>query len=165
MESFRKMLCEKYDLCDKPFIFGFSRGALYAVNYALTYPEHVGKLYLDAPVMDIRSWPGGLGIGVGAPACWEECKEIYGLTDETARTFDKNPLDRAEELAKLNIPVILVAGGDDKTVPLCENGELFAVRFRKAGGKLRMIVKPDCDHHPHSLEDPAPVVEFLERKD
>ena len=165
MESFRKMLCEKYNLCDKPFIFGFSRGALYAVNYALTYPEHVGKLYLDAPVMDIRSWPGGLGIGVGAPDCWKECKEIYGLTDETARPFDKNPLDRAEELAKLNIPVILVAGGDDKTVPLCENGELFAVRFRKAGGQLRMIVKPDCDHHPHSLEDPAPVVEFLERKD
>ena len=64
-----------------------------------------------------------------------------------------------------NIPVILVAGGDDKTVPLCENGELLAVRFRKAGGKLRMIVKPDCDQHPHALEDPAPVVAFLKGKD
>ena len=32
----------------------------------------------------------------------------------------KNPLDRAEELAKLNIPVILVAGGDDKMTDLTD---------------------------------------------
>lgn len=165
MESFRRMLCEKYDLCDKPLIFGFSRGALYTVNYALTYPEHAGKLYLDAPVMDVRSWPGGKGKGVGAPSCWTECLEIYGLTEETAADYNKNPLDRAEELAGLNIPVVLVAGGSDKTVPFDENGEPFAARFRRAGGKIMVIVKPECDHHPHSLEDPSPVVAFLTRKD
>lgn len=165
MEAFRAMLCEKYNLSDKPFLFGFSRGGLYSVNYALTYPEHVGKLYLDAPVLDIRSWPGGKGIGAGAPDCWRECLEVYGLTDEEAAVYNQNPLDRAEELAQLHIPVILVAGGVDHVVPFCENGQPFSARFRKAGGQLHVIIKPECDHHPHSLEDPSPVVAFLTGKD
>ncbi len=161
MESFRAMLTEKYGLSEKPLIFGFSRGALYAVNYALTYPMHTGRLYLDAPVMDIRSWPGGKGKGTGSEGCWRECLAVYGLTEETAASFDRNPLDRAAELAALDIPVVLVAGGADKTVPYDENGEPFAARFRRAGGRIRVIVKPGCDHHPHSLEDPAPVAAFL----
>ena len=161
MEAFRRLLTEKYGLADKPLLFGFSRGGLYAVNYALAYPQHTGKLYLDAPVMDIRSWPGGLGKATREDKCWRECLSCYGLTEETARTFRRNPLDRAEELAKLNIPVALVAGGADKTVPFDENGLPFAARFRRAGGEIQLIVKPGCDHHPHSLEDPAPVVAFL----
>ena len=87
----------------------------------------------------------------------------YGLTEETAKTFDRNPLDRAEELARTGIPVIIVAGGADRVVPYDENGEPFAKRFRAAGGTIETIVKPDCDHHPHSVEDPTPVAEFLVR--
>ena len=69
--------------------------------------------------------------------------------------------DRAEELAKTGIPVIIVAGGADDVVPYDENGELFVGRFRAAGGEIEEYVKPDCGHHPHSLEDPTPIVEFL----
>ena len=161
MEAFRAMLAEKYALSDRPFLFGFSRGGLYAVNYALTYPDHAGALYLAAPVLDIRSWPGGLGKAAREETCWRECLACYDLTEETARTFDKNPLDRAEALARLRVPVILVAGGADRTVPYDENGLPFAARFRQAGGKIQVIVKAACDHHPHSLEDPAPIVSFL----
>ena len=160
MEAFRKMLVEARGLRDRPHIFGFSRGGLYAVNYALAYPEHTGKLYLDAPVLDIRSWPGGKGKGAGDEKCWREYLSCYGL-DEVAARFDRNPLDRAEELAEKGVPVVLVAGGADRTVPYDENGLPFAARFRRAGGRIRVIVKPDCDHHPHSLEDPAPVTAFL----
>jgi len=161
MEKFRAMLVKEYGLSEKPCIFGFSRGGLYTVNYALTYPQNVDKLYIDAPVLDIRSWPGGKGKGEGSPACWEECKACYGLTEETAETFSMNPLDRAEELAKTGIPVIMVAGGADTVVPYDENGEIFVRRFRAAGGVIEEIVKPDCGHHPHSLEDPEPIVKFL----
>jgi len=165
MEAFRKMLVETRALRDRPHLFGFSRGGLYAVNYALAFPEHTGRLYLDAPVLDIRSWPGGLGKAPREDTCWRECLDCYGLTEETARTFDRNPLDRAEALAKLSIPVVLVAGGADRTVPYDENGQPFAARFRRAGGEIRLIVKPGCDHHPHSLDDPAPVVAFLTKED
>ena len=164
MESFRRMLVERYSLADKPHLFGFSRGGLYAVNYALTYPERIGKLYLDAPVLDIRSWPGGKGVGKGDEACWHECLACYGLTEAAAMAFRSNPLDRAEELARLGVPVVLVAGGADGTVPYGENGLPFAARFLRAGGDIRVIVKPDCDHHPHSLEDPTPIVAFLTKE-
>jgi len=163
MERFRSHMVKEYGLHDKPLIFGFSRGGLYTVNYALTYPEHTGKIYIDAPVLDIRSWPGGKGRGHGSEACWQECMACYGLTEETAKTFDLNPLDRTEELAKTGIPVIIVAGGADETVPYEENGELFVKRFRAAGGVIEEYVKPECGHHPHSLEDPRPIVEFLVR--
>lgn len=161
MEKFRAMLVKEYGLCEKALLFGFSRGGLYASNYALKYPRFVDKLYLDAPVMDIRSWPGGKGKGVGSPECWAGCMECYGLTEETAPDFRENPLDNAEALAATGIPVIIVAGGSDVVVPYDENGEPFAQRFKKVGGRIETIVKPECGHHPHSLEDPAPVVRFL----
>lgn len=163
MERFRAMMVREYGLYEKPAIFGFSRGGLYTVNYALAYPQNTGKIYIDAPVLDIRSWPGGKGKGLGSEACWQECMACYGLTEETAKGFDRNPLDRAEELAKTGIPVIMVAGGADETVPYDENGEPFVKRFRAAGGVIEEYVKPECGHHPHSLQDPTPIVEFLVR--
>lgn len=161
METFRRMLVERYCLAEKALLFGFSRGGLYAVNYALRYPQYVDKLYLDAPVLDIRSWPGGYGKGEGGKSEWLECMRCYGLTEATAPDFAGNPLDRAEELAVFDIPIIIVAGGSDAVVPYDENGELFVKRFERAGGKIKTIVKPECGHHPHSLDDPTPVVRFL----
>ena len=32
--------------------------------------------------------------------------------------------------------------------------------MKKRFGQM-IKVKPDCDHHPHSLEDPAPIVEYI----
>ena len=31
------------------------------------------------------------------------------------------------------------------------------------GGLVEIILKPGCDHHPHSLEEPEPVVDFIVR--
>ena len=164
MEAFRAYLTAAYQLCEKAAIFGFSRGGLYAVNYALAYPEGVDALYLDAPVLDVRSWPAGWGEGIGGRREWEQCKACYGLTEETARAFKGNPLDRAEELARLNIPVLIVAGDADDVVPLSENSLPFVERLREAGASVGLIVKQGCGHHPHSLEDVAPIVNFLTEK-
>ena len=59
MRHFHTYVTKEFDLYPKPVLFGFSRGGLYAVNYAAAYPQEVDALYLDAPVLDIRSWPGG----------------------------------------------------------------------------------------------------------
>ena len=80
MKQFHDYVVEKYGLNPKPSIFGFSRGGLYSVNYAVKYPNDLSSVYLDAPVLDIRSWPGG---HEGAKHEWEECKAIYGLDDES----------------------------------------------------------------------------------
>lgn len=163
MKEFYDTAVNEYGMSSKPAMFGFSRGALYAVNFALKYPDCCGLLYLDAPVLDICSWPGGLGAGLGEESCWKECKEIYHLNDETALTFTGNPLDRTKELAKTGIPVMLVCGDADRYVPYAENGEPFYEKMKEAGADIMLIVKPGCDHHPHSLSDPAPVVDFIEK--
>ena len=163
MAKFQDTAEKEMGLSPKAALFGFSRGGLYAVNYAAAYPERVSALYLDAPVLDIRSWPGGWGRGDGATKEWEECKAWYHLDEDSAQDFRQNPLDRIPELLAAKIPVILVAGDADTAVPFAENGRIFAARYQEGGGSIQVILKPGCGHHPHSLENPAPIVAFLEK--
>jgi pimeloyl-ACP methyl ester carboxylesterase len=161
MARFHDHLVKEYGLAQRAVLEGFSRGGLYAVNYAAAHLDHTAGLYLDAPVLDIRSWPGGKGNGPGNAQCWKECLAIYGLTEDTARDFHGNPLDHATALAKAGIPVISVCGDADEAVPLEENTKIFEERYRAAGGKIEVILKPGGKHHPHSLKDPGPIVDFL----
>lgn len=163
MKEFYDYVTSGFRLHERPAIFGFSRGGLYAVNFALKYPDCCGLLYLDAPVLDIRSWPGGLGAGRGEPGCWEECKRVYHLNENTAFRFSDNPLDHVRELAGTGIPVLLVCGLLDSYVPYAENGRPFCEEMMSYYARIEQIVKPDCDHHPHSLEDPAPIVDYIEK--
>lgn len=162
-EAFYQICVNTYHLHAKPSLFGFSRGALYAVQYALAHPDHCSSLYLDAPVLHLCSWPGGLGEGMGDPHCWNQLPEVFGFPDTDAfRTqYQDHPLNRAEELATLKIPVMIVYGDSDRVVPWNENTLPFYNRFRAAGGEICLIGKRNCDHHPHSLGDPTPIVSFV----
>jgi pimeloyl-ACP methyl ester carboxylesterase len=161
MARFHDHLVKEHTLAKRVVLEGFSRGGLYAVNYAAAHPDHTAGLYLDAPVLDIRSWPGGKGKGPGSPQLWPQCLALYGLTEETAKTFRGNPVDHSAALAKAGIPVISICGDADEAVPLEENTKLFEVRYRAAGGKIEVILKPGGKHHPHSLKDPKPILDFL----
>jgi pimeloyl-ACP methyl ester carboxylesterase len=161
MAQFHEFVTRTYGLNPRAVLEGFSRGGLYAVNFAATHPDKAAALYLDAPVLDIRSWPGGKGTGPGNKTCWEQALQIYGLTEETAPAFRGNPLDRLAPLAKAHIPILAVCGDADKTVPYAENTALLKERYVALGGKIEVILKPGVDHHPHSLKDPQPIVDFL----
>lgn len=163
MREFYEAVVGDFRLSKTPVLFGFSRGGLYAFQYACAYPDDVLALYLDAPVLDIRSWPGAKGASISQNAeLWRECLQWYGLTEETAATFRENPLDKAAALAKIGkVPILLVAGLTDRSVPYSENGAILKDTYRAAGGELLAIEKPDCDHHPHSLEDPTPIVDWI----
>jgi pimeloyl-ACP methyl ester carboxylesterase len=162
MKEFHGFITEApYGLSPRPVIFGFSRGGLYAFNYAFDYLDDVSCLYLDAPVLDIRSWPGGKGTGHGSPREWEDCLAIYGLTEGSAKEFKGNPLDNVEKVAKAGIPIIVVAGDADTGVPFLENSAILEKKYKEYGGNIKMIVKPGVEHHPHSLDDPQPVVNFI----
>lgn len=145
-------------LAQRVVLEGFSRGGLYAVNFAASHPSRVAALYLDAPVLDIRSWPGR----DRSSKEWAQCLEAYGLTEATLAGFRGNPIDRVASIAK-NIPVIAVCGDADTVVPLAENTAVMERKYRELGGTIEVILKPGVGHHPHSLQDPAPVVEFLLR--
>jgi pimeloyl-ACP methyl ester carboxylesterase len=161
MEKFHAHVVREFGLSPRAVLEGFSRGGLYAVNFAAAHPGKTAALYLDAPVLDIRSWPGGKGRGKGDQRCWSQALAIYGLTEDTAKDFKGSPLDKAEELAKSHIPIIAVVGDADDTVPYDENTKPFAEKYRTAGGTIEVIVKPGVNHHPHSLKDPTPFVDFL----
>lgn len=161
MHRFQLFIEEQFNLPPRAMILGFSRGGLYAVNYAAAYPEKVDKLYLDAPVLDIFSWPAGFGEGVGSPKEWEDCKRLYGITDADRDSFRGNPLDQIDVLLEHQIPIVLVAGDKDDIVPYRENGRKLYAEYLLEGGPIQLYLKPDCGHHPHSLEDPMPIVRFL----
>ena len=161
MTQFHAHVTREYGLKPKAVLEGFSRGGLYAVNFAAAHPDKTAALYLDAPVLDIRSWPGGKGKGKGSATCWKQALEIYALTEDTAKDFKGNPLDHAEAIAKAGIPIVAVVGDADDVVPYAENTKPFAEKFRAAGGTIEVIVKLGVNHHPHSLKDPKPFVDFL----
>lgn len=140
---------------------GMSRGGVYMYNWALTNPKKVACVYADAPVLDLRSWPGGKGKSKGSKADWEIFKKDYHLTEEQAMAYDQMPVDNAAKIAKLGFPMLHVVGDADVVVPIAENTTPFEERVKAAGGDLKVIHKPGVDHHPHSLANPTPIVDFI----
>jgi pimeloyl-ACP methyl ester carboxylesterase/lysophospholipase L1-like esterase len=161
MEQFHAHVIRAYGLSRKPVLEGFSRGGLFAFNWAALHPDCVAGLYVDAPVCDFKSWPGGKGVGPGSPGDWQALLKVYGLTEEQALAYDKNPVDNLAPLAKAKIPILAVIGDADEVVPVSENINLVEARYQALGGKIRVIRKPGGKHHPHSLRDPAPIVDFV----
>ena len=161
MNSFHDHLTASFGLSQKVVLEGFSRGGLFAFNWAAHRPADVAGLYVDAPVCDFKSWPGGKGKGKGSPADWQNLLKAYGLTEEQGIGYDKNPVDTLAPLAKAGIPILAVVGDADSTVPVSENIDVVEKRYQALGGKIQVIRKPGCDHHPHSLPDPAPIVDFV----
>ena len=155
--EFYNAMVNDYGLNSKVIVEGFSRGGLFAVNWAAANPDCVACLYIDAPVCDIESWPGRKN-----QQLWNDFLKEWNFTGETLDVHKVNPLDHLKQIAKAKIPIIGVAGDSDKTVPYDENLELLAKRYHKLhGGKIQVILKAGCDHHPHSLEAPAPIVKFI----
>jgi len=140
---------------------GMSRGGLIIYNWAKTNPAKVGCIYGDAPVCDIKSWPGGKGKGKGHGPTWKRCLATYGLTEKEASAFAGNPVDGLAPLAKAGVPLIHVVGDADPVVPVAENTAILESRYQKLGGQIKVIHKPGVGHHPHSLKDPAPLVKFI----
>lgn len=161
MDGFHRWLTAYLGLSDRAVLEGFSRGGLFAFNWAARHPSKVAALYVDAPVCDFKSWPGGKGKGKGSPADWSRLLDVYGLTEAAAMTFDGNPVDRLESLAKAGIPILSVVGQADDVVPVEENTDVVEKRYRELGGHIEVIRKPGVGHHPHSLEDPQPIVDFV----
>lgn len=155
----------KNGLSKKCALMGLSRGGLIVYNWAVENPEKVACIYVDAPVLDIKSWPGRFyPYGGSSNETWELCKKAYGLkSDEEAKTAKVSPIDKTEKIAKTKIPLLHICGLADSTVPYEYNTKPFAEKIKAAGGKIMVIEKPGVKHHPHSLANPEPILEFILR--
>ena len=138
-----------------------SRGGLIIYNWAAANPDKAACIYGDNPVCDFKSWPAGRGKGKFHAPSWQACLKAYGFTEEQALEYKRNPIDTLEPLARAVVPILHVCGMADTVVPPPENTDIIEQRYKKLGGKIEVIRKPGKNHHPHSLEDPTPIVELF----
>ncbi len=160
-DPFYAELTENHGFDRRPILLGLSRGGLYIYNWAAENCDKVGALYADNPVCDFKSWPGGKGVGPGSPEDWKKLLDDYHFASESeALAYRKNPIDRLRPLVAAGIPLVHAVGTEDAVVPVAENTDVLEKRCRELGGDLRIFRHPG-KHHPHGLEDPAPLIEHL----
>ncbi|WP_242203074.1 GDSL-type esterase/lipase family protein [Aestuariivivens insulae] len=148
----------------KVILEGMSRGGLMVYNWAEKNPEKVACIYADAPVLEVKSWPKGDGIYKGSPEDWEQLKQVYGLvSDSLVATFQGDPIHKTKSIASAGIPMLHVCGLTDSIVPADENTEPFVRAIQHYGGQVEAIYKENNGHHPHSLKNPTPIVDFILR--
>ena len=155
----------EHGLAKRCALEGVSRGGLFVYAFAAQWPQRVTCIYCDTPVLDISSWPGGKGIGNGHDKTWQRCLREYGLTEEEAKHFKLNPIDRLEPIAKAKIPLFHLVSLNDKVVPPSENTFVLTRRFRKLGGKIEIIevkqgTTQSAGHH-FTPPDPTRVADFI----
>lgn len=157
-------LQKEYGLKDTCVPVGMSCGGLMAIKFAAKYPELIQCLYLDAPVLNYMSCPAGFGIGQTLENFPEEIFKALNFSSISELICYRDmPMDKLPILVQYKIPVVMVAGDSDQTVPYCENGILLENAYRSVGLDLEVYIKPGCDHHPHGLEDPTPALNFILR--
>ena len=161
MDRFYEHLVREYKLSPKTVLEGFSRGGLFSLNWGARNPGKTACIYNDAPVCDFKSWPGGFGKAKGSPDDWKRCLAVYKLTEQEAKEYRLNPVDNLAPLARAKVPLLHVCGAADEVVPIEENTRLVESRYRELGGPITVIAKPGVGHHPHSLQNPFPIVAFV----
>lgn len=157
-------LCTQYHLNLKTVPVGMSCGGLIAIKFAAKYPELVACLYLDAPVLNYMSCPCGFGVGTaldGDPLVREILAALEMESISELICYREMPMDKISQLVEAKIPVDMVVGGVDTTVPYCENGILLQRAYEKAGIPIQIYIKPNCDHHPHGWYDPKEVMQSI----
>lgn len=163
---FVRYVCRKYGLSSKTVPVGMSCGGLMAIKFAVKFPELVSCLYLDAPVLNYMSCPCGFGDG---DALIDD--DVNGISEilnalkmdsiSQLICYRNMPMDNIPALLDKKIPVMMVAGGSDKVVPYHENGILLQRAYENACLEISVVIKPECNHHPHGLEDPNEAVAFI----
>lgn len=156
--DFYREMTTRFQLSRQVTLEGFSRGGLFVFNWAAQHTDKVACIYVDAPVCDVFSWPGRKDT-----ALWNGLLKEWDLTDAGMNHFKGNPIDNLAPIAAAGIPIIGVCGDSDRTVPYKENMDVVRSRYLAAGGPVEVILKEGCDHHPHSLDNPEPVVDFILR--
>ncbi len=155
---YNEVIGSKWKLNRRVVLEGFSRGGLYAYNWAARNPDKVQAIYGDAPVCDFKSWPRQ-----HSPEDWEALIKCYGFPNPFAAIrYSFNPVDNLKPLADAKVPIIHVVGDADTVVPIAENTNVLEQRYKALGGIIEVIHKPGIDHHPHSLDDPTPIAKFIE---
>lgn len=158
-KRFHDFLVGKLGFAQKANLIGMSWGGFYSTRYAAEHPEDVARIYLDAPLMNFAAFKLGE---------WPAARKAWGEPEGGDWAKDpRMPINLADKIAKAKIPVLLLYGGADTTVPPAGNCELFVPRFKAAGGDIKVFKRDMYGHHPHGFqgaENVGAIVDFFEGK-
>lgn len=161
-DKFYDYLVDEKMFSPKPALEGVSRGGLYIYNWAKRNPDKVSCIYAEAPVLDIRSWPGKQRNNNKAE--WQKLLKAYQFTDEEAWAFSDNPVDNPEVLAAFKVPVLHVVCEQDSIVPVSANTETFKARYESYGGKIEVVYAHNnlrLQGHHFDIPDPEQYAGFV----
>lgn len=159
--AFIKFVSKEFGLDRRCALVGMSCGGLIAVKTAVMCPELISVLYLDAPVLNLLSCPCALGNS--KESLYEEYFRVTGRTISQMLSYRDNPIDKMDVLLKNDLPILLVCGDSDETVPYEENGLILKEYYEQSGGKIEFFLKNGCGHHPHGLENCNIICDILEK--
>lgn len=158
-KAFRDYLVDELGFAPKTCLIGLSWGGFFSTRYTAANPADVAAIYYDCPLLTFSKFAG---------TDPEKMKSKIGPWAENAPAdWDRDPrmpVNMAETLAKAGIPAYLVYGGADNVVPPASNSELFAKRYKEAGGDISVIRRGAYGHHPHGVEiDDASIANFFRK--
>lgn len=163
MADFVRYVAELLQIEPKCIAVGMSCGGLQALRLAELHPELVSVMFLDAPVTNLLSMAGlGACRSKDVALFREELFATYDFTDSTLVNFRRSPIDNMAPLIENDIPIIMLWGDADNVVLYEENGKIVEEYYREHNCQIEVMRIPGRGHHPHSLKDPTPIIEFVE---
>ena len=163
MADFVRYCAKELDADLRCIIEGMSCGGLQGARFAQEYPELTAVLYLDNPVLNMLSMYGlGACDDPSLPYFRREIINTFDVDDSTILNFRNSPIDKMEKLIENNIPVLLLYGNADPVVIYRENGKVLEDYYKVNGGNIKVICRTMAKHHPHGLENPEPIIRFVE---
>ena len=163
MADFVRYCAKELGASERCVLEGMSCGGLQAAIFAERHPELAAVLYLDAPVLNLLSMAGYGGKNKVLDSFWSEMEDAYGVNPSTMVNFRQSPIDNMEPLIENNIPVIMLYGNADDVVVYAENGRVLENYYKEKGGTICVIGKSMSGHHPHGLQDPQKIIDFVEK--
>jgi lysophospholipase L1-like esterase/dienelactone hydrolase len=156
-------LLHKAGLGKKAVMEGMSRGGVYVFNWAASNKNKVACVYADNPLLNMPSWAESV---MKTPEVknemFEAFKKDYNLTTaEQVRNFKGSPVDKTDQIVKGKYPILILCADADEAVYPPDNTLLFEKEIKVLNGNITVIHKPGFKHHPHSLPNPTPIVDFI----
>jgi alpha-beta hydrolase superfamily lysophospholipase len=155
-------LLNEAGLSNKAVMEGMSRGGVYVFNWAAENPDNVAAVYVDNPFLNMNPWIKWAFKTGSKDGLFLDFKKDYHIyTDSAAQEFHNSPIDKVAEIVKGKYPILILCADADEIVSPLENTLLFEKEIKDLNGNVMVIHKPGFRHHPHSLPNPAPIVDFI----